>query len=158
VIESLSREKFEDFYDWLKKRPNEFPIENPKQLNPLYSEYKDNFGAIRRCKGSFKRLPLKLQDKLLGCIKIDGQHPERIEKFVELLYRSRSGFAHEVDNVSELDGHLVFDVVNGKRVVWQLPINTLPHAVEAGLLLHFNNDLPEHNQLLQGTPQKARCP
>jgi hypothetical protein len=158
VIESLSSEKFEDFYDWLKKRPSVFPIEDPKQLNPLYSKYKTEFGAIRRCMGFFKRLPQRLQDTLLSCIKISGEHPKRIEKFVELLYRTRSGFAHEVKNAAELDGHHVYDVVNGKRVVWQLPIDTLLHAVEIGLLLHFNNHWSEHNQPLQRTPRKARRP
>lgn len=52
----------------------------------------------------------------------------------------RSGFAHELDNAAELNGHHVITRSGGKTVVWKLPIGVLLEAFEVGLLTHFDSE------------------
>lgn len=137
IIESLSTDKFEDFYQWLTKE-DKFPIIDQKQLGSLYNTYKEEYGSIRKCKRFFTSLPSDVRNDLLRCIQHDRKPLEKIEWFVDLLYQARSRFAHGVDASTEFSGnHLAR--YRRKHVVWNLPIGKLLKAFEIGLLNHFNN-------------------
>lgn len=137
IVESLSTERFLDFDQWLKKRKDVFPILDQAQLDQLFQRYKDDFGAIRRCKKFFRSLPEDIQSRLQQSIKISGATLPTIDRFVDLIYQARSGFAHDIDNTTEFTG-VHFGSFRGKRTVWRLKIETLFEAFEIGLLNYFN--------------------
>jgi hypothetical protein len=138
IIESLSSEKFEDFYQWLRKHDDFLPISDKTQLDSYYQDYKKDFGAIRKCKQFFVSLPESLQEELKQSINIDGKPLATIERFAEMLYQARSGFAHEVQSTTEFSGNH-FGSFQGKRTHWKLRISRLLAAFEIGLLSHFKN-------------------
>lgn len=138
LIESLSNLDHRDFYHWLcdKKRMQPFPISDKEALESLYIKYKKDYGATRRCEKFFAGLPLNEQNALCEGLSINEKPTADIKKFTAYLYQMRSGFVHNGDLSSEIDGP---DFVLGKKNVVQstLTIDAIFHAFESGLLVHF---------------------
>lgn len=77
LIESLSDQKHQDFFDWLWQRDHRatFPISDHAALENLNQEYKASYGSIRRCVAFFSRLSPERQLILCGAFEIDGKTP-----------------------------------------------------------------------------------
>lgn len=162
IIESLSNERFLDFYEWLSKDKScEFPINEPKDLSPMYDEYKKRYGSIRKCKKFFNNcLPDYIKNELLSSVRTRKKSTEKstqlnnIEEFAALLYRERSNFAHEIENTGIFDGLYVF-CSDKKEELWELPIDTFLKAFEIGLLKHFKPDWKDTTaESDPGTPKR----
>ena len=85
LIESLSDEKFIDFYEFLirKKSCIPFPIDKI-QLQRFYKQYKDQFGSIKRCISFFRALSQDRQEDLISKLEIRETKPT-IENFAKYL-------------------------------------------------------------------------
>ena len=139
LIESLSDEQHQDFYEWLGTQDPKtlFPISDPNALLRLNEEYKATYGSIRRCVAFFSRLPQDRQRALQDSIRVNGNPLVSIKQVAEFLYNIRSKFVHEAQLVLELgdDSHL--SMKKGKVVEILLPINALLEAFEEGVLAYF---------------------
>jgi hypothetical protein len=141
IIESLSSEKFIDFFEWLVRRANKipFPIENKSTLQKHYNSYKKDYGAIRRCKGFFEALSEESKIEICKLITIDGKPLDSIEIFVELIYKSRSEFTHSTDISIEMGDWLHLGKYKEKTVLWKkFKFEYLLQIFEEGLVTHFN--------------------
>jgi hypothetical protein len=140
IIESLSEKKHVEFFSWLSKKEHKslFPI-NRSRLKNLHDEYKLEYGSIRRCKSFFANLSVPTQGKLRKSIIIDGKTVETIEKVVEMIYKVRSGFAHESSATLEISDIYCFSMENNKRVAWKLPMQLLQSSFEEGVMAHFQS-------------------
>ena len=141
LIESLSDEQHQDFYEWLKGK-GPFPISDKDALSELNEEYKASYGSIRRCVAFFERLPSERQNALCDAIRENGKPLASIKKVAEFLYNLRSVFVHEADFVLELDNMTVFSMRRNKVVQTTLPIETLLEVFEEGVLAYFAQGTP----------------
>lgn len=141
IIESLAEKKNIDFFFWLlgtaADRKELFPIANRPQLKNLYDEYKSEYGSTRSCKSFFANLSSSTKEKLCNSITINGKPVKSIEKFVAMLYTSRSGFAHECATSSEISNGVYIFRENNKEIVWKLPMRLLQRSFEEGIVAHF---------------------
>jgi hypothetical protein len=143
LIESLSDQRYQDFYEWLRARdvPTTFPIPDASALAKLNEEYKASFGSIRRCVAFFSRLPPERQQALCKAVSIDEEPLASVEKVAKFLYDLRSKFVHEAQLVLQLGDLLTFSTfsMKGQRIVEsQLSIGTLFDTFEEGILAYFN--------------------
>jgi hypothetical protein len=77
---------------------------------------------------------------LKSSITVNGQPLKTIEKVVDMLYKVRSNFAHEIENSAEVSGGFVIAKDGNKRIVWEnMNISLIQEAFEQGLLAHFNS-------------------
>ncbi len=136
IIESLSNEKYEDFFQWIMKDQSNFPIGDKHKLDVLYKNYKKDYGSIKKCKVFFASLSQPIQNELCHSVSLDGKPLVSIEHFANLLYRTRSSFAHEVGTTNIFSGNH-FEKYNKKLVRWKLEINRLLEIFEIGVLSHF---------------------
>jgi hypothetical protein len=139
LIESLSDESHQDFYEWLCSRDAEttFPIGDLVALTKLYEDYKKSYGSIRRCVAFFSRLSPERRQELCSSIKKDKKPLASIKKVAEFLYDKRCDFVHEARFVLSLVGHTVLSR-DGKKVVRvNLSLETLLDAFEEGVLAYF---------------------
>ena len=94
LIESLSDETHQDFYEWLCSRDPEttFPIRDLAALTKLYEDYKESYGSIRRCVAFFSRLSPERQQALCRSIKKDKKplHPSRRSQSFCMSYAASS--------------------------------------------------------------------
>jgi|CXWL01.1.fsa_nt_gi hypothetical protein len=141
IIESLSDKKYLDFLPWLleKDQKSLFPITERSRLQELYDEYKRDYGSIRRCKSFFANLSHPTKEKLRKSITIEGEPVKSIEKVVEMIYKVRSRFAHDIDNTAEISNSMSFSKENNKRVAWNLPMKLLQSSFEEGVMAHFQS-------------------
>jgi hypothetical protein len=133
LIESLSDEHHQDFYEWLYSREAEttFPIGDLAALRKLYKDYKNSYGSIRRCVAFFSRLSPEHQQTLCSSIKKDKKPLASIKKVAEFLYKKRSEFVHEARFVLSLVYHTALSI-DGEKIVEKLPPETsLDDFVEA---------------------------
>lgn len=138
LIESLSREKHEDFYEWLRKRDGAtFPITDKATLKLLYEEYKQTYGAIRRCIRFFDRLPPERQAELRAGFKVRGKPVPEIKTVAEFLYNLRSKFVHEGQFVLDIANMPVISRHKNADTVTEISIPCLLRAFEEGLLAYF---------------------
>ncbi len=154
IIESMSSEKHIDFFEWLVKKKNKipFPIENKSTLQNHYNCYKTDYGSIKKCKKFFEGLTEKTKNEICQLITIDQNPIESIEIFVELLYKSRSEFAHATDISIEIGNWMHFGKYKKKMAVWRhFRLEYLLEIFEEGLISHFNNhsNIKIHNKSLQ---------
>jgi hypothetical protein len=140
LIESLSDEKYQDFYEWLcREDPNTlYPISNRNALSVLNRKYKNSYGSIRRCVTFFQRLPTNRREELCNAIRVGGQTLASIEKVAEFLYDLRSKFVHEAELVLGLGELTYFSMKKEKVVQTELSIDTLLEAFEEGVLAYFH--------------------
>jgi hypothetical protein len=140
LIESLSDQRHQDFYEWLRERdaPTTFPIPDAIILAKLNEEYKASFGSIRRCVTFFKRLPPEQQQVLCKAVRVDGEPLASIEKVAKFLYDWRSKFVHEAHLVGVLSGLYTLSMQRGRVVETYLSIEILLESFEEGVLAYFN--------------------
>ena len=138
LIESLSSEKHEDFYDWLRKQEEiTFPIADKLELKSLYEKYKKTYGSIRRCITFFERLPPDRQAELKAGFKVEGKSKSEIKAVAEFLYNLRSKFVHEGDFVLDIANIPVLSLNNNKQTLTNISIPTLLRMFEEGVLAYF---------------------
>ena len=138
LIESLSSEKNEDFYGWLRKQGGEtFPIPDKPKLKSLYEEYKKTYGSIRRCVRFFERLPLTRQAELRSGFKVRGQPVSEIRAVAEFLYNLRSKFVHEGEFVLDIANIPVMSRHKNAETLTDISIPTLLRVFEEGVLAYF---------------------
>ena len=103
LIESLSEEKFVDFYQFIvnKKYCIQFPIIDKDKLDEVYRKYKEKFGSIKQCISFFEALPLERQHDLVSRLEIRGTEAS-IENLAKYLYELRSKFVHEAELVHHM--------------------------------------------------------
>ena len=138
LIEGLSDETHQDFYDWLlhQEQSVTFPIPDRAALDALYAKYKLTFGAIRRCVRFFERLPQPRLKQLCDAVRVNGKPMPSIKKLAEHLYRLRSEFVHEGRLVVQLSGSsLHFEGKRAVRTEFSMPL--LQTVFEEGVLAHF---------------------
>lgn len=140
LIESLSDEQYQDFYDWLRERhpKTTFPIRDASALATLNEEYKTSFGSIRRCIAFFNRLPAARQEALCKAISVDEKPLASIKKVAEFLYDLRSKFVHEARLVLQLGDCLALSMKGQRVVETRLSADTLLDTFEEGVLAYFN--------------------
>lgn len=140
LIESLSHQQHQDFYEWLceKDAQTTFPILDAAALATLNEEYKASFGSIRRCIAFFSRLPPERQQALCKAVSVDGRPLASIRKVADFLYDLRSKFVHEARLVLQLGDFLALSMKGQRVVETQLSVDTLLDTFEEGVLAYFN--------------------
>lgn len=140
LIESLSPERHEDFYEWLRKRDDvTYPISDKTVLKRLYEEYKQTYGSIRRCVRFFERLPAQRQDELRAGFIVRGKSVPEINAVAEFLYDLRSKFVHEGEFVLDIASMPVMSQHKNTYTVTNISIPCLLRAFEDGLLAYFRS-------------------
>jgi hypothetical protein len=138
LIESLSSEKHEDFYDWLQKQEDDtFPIADKLKLKSLYEKYKKTYGSIRRCVRFFERLPPARQSELRAGFKVRGKPVSEIKAVAEFLYNLRSKFVHEGEFVLDIANIPVMSRHKNAETLTDISIPTLLRMFEEGVLAYF---------------------
>lgn len=149
LIESLSDEKYQDFYSWLCEKDKEsklFPICGKEALSELYNEYNAVHGATRRCIAFFGHLSDDSQKELLDRIKVKKRSKEyersrpmkSIKEMVQFLYKLRSEFVHQVSLFNLGSGAVIIRIDDKTVAISTLDIAHLQTFFEEGLLVHFS--------------------
>ena len=140
LIESLSSEKHQDFYEWLGHNVGDiYPISDKSALKQLHEKYKATYGSIRRCVAFFERLSSAQQADLCNAIQIDGAAVKSIKDVAQFLYNLRSKFVHE--------GEFVLDIANvphmsrhkNANTLTTLSMSKLLEAFEEGVIAYFTH-------------------
>ncbi|MBI1815883.1 MAG: hypothetical protein HYR72_12965 [Deltaproteobacteria bacterium] len=141
LVESLSDEGHQDFYEWLCGEDPErtFPVGDPAALRTLYERYKASYGSVRRCIAFFDRLPQPRKEALCNAIHLDGIPVSSIKKVAEFLYDLRSKFVHEGRLALQVSDTSVFSQRKEKVVRTELTITGLLEAFEEGVLAYFGD-------------------
>lgn len=136
LIESLSKENFIEFYQFMKMRRSKisFPIEDKDSLDEIYKQYKKEYGSIQQCVSFFNKLPLDQQNLMVSRIQIKKGEPT-IEKLVKYLYTLRSKYVHE----AEFNLQISQGTVINNETICRLSINDTMYFFEKGLIQHFLN-------------------
>ncbi len=139
LIESLSNEKYIDFYQFIVRRKSEipFPIKNKKALDPFYERYKADYGSIKKCVAFFRALSPARQNALISRLK--GTDPS-IESLSKFLYELRSKFVHEAELIHHMSGGTSISFKGNETIVCKLSINDALKFFEEGLIEHFKNN------------------
>ncbi len=138
LIESLSEDKFIDFYTFLSRKKSQikFPIVDKQQLSKYYSRYKDEFGSIRCCISFFRALSPEKQQALISRLEVEGTEPT-IENLVKFLYDLRSRVVHEAEIVLHMSAEMSIGYQTKKIIVCNLSIQDAMRFFEEGLIVHF---------------------
>lgn len=140
LIESLGGPKHVDFYEWLHKRKDVFPIDSPKNLADLHREYKAVYGSIRRITAFFKRLDSVHAKRLCDLIKTNGKSLASIDKFSMYLYEMRSKFAHEGEFALAINGGFARRTLSiKKKIISSMRLEDIYEAFELGVIAHFRS-------------------
>ncbi|GGX76871.1 hypothetical protein GCM10007386_05090 [Pseudoduganella dura] len=143
LIESLSSEKHEDFYEWIKKEEGDvFPINDKSKLKSLYESYKLSYGSIRRCVSFFERLSPARQARLRSGFKLNGEPASDIKVVAQYLYNLRSKFVHECELVLEIASIPVMSRHKSAVTFTDISIPILLQAFEEGVLAYFSSTPP----------------
>lgn len=138
LVESLSAEKHQDFYDWLGRIEEEiYPITDKAALKALYESYKSTFGSIRRCVTFFERLSSAQQAILCGSIQIDGASLNSVKDVAQFLYNLRSKFVHEGKFVLDIANVPVMSRHKNSNTLTSLSMPKLLEAFEEGVIAYF---------------------
>lgn len=138
LIESLSEEKFIDFYQFIttKKFGIQLPISDRTGLDYVYEKYKEKFGSIKRCISFFRALSPERQQMLVSLLKVNGSHPS-IENLAQYLYDLRSRFVHEAELVHPISQGTMVSRKGEKLIVCTLSIKDAMLFFEEGLIEQF---------------------
>lgn len=141
LIESLSTEKFVDFYQFLirKKFGIPFPITAKEALDQFYESYKADYGSIKKCIAFFRALSPARQDALISRLEVRGTDPS-IENLAKFLFELRSKFVHEAELVHHMVGATSISFKGKKTIVCKLAISDTLTFFEEGLIEHFSNN------------------
>lgn len=139
LIESLSSEKHQDFYEWLGHVGDEiYPIVGKAALKQLHERYKATFGSIRRCVAFFERLSSRQQVELCNSIQIDGAPVKSVKDVALFLYNLRSKFVHEGEFVLDIANVPVMSRHKKANTLTALSMPKLLEAFEEGVIAYFN--------------------
>lgn len=141
LIESLSNEKFVDFYQFLVRRKSAipYPINDKKELDPIYERYKADYGSIKKCIAFFKALSPERQHALISRLEVRGTDPS-IESLAKFLYELRSKFVHEAELVHHMVGGTSLSFKGKETIVCKLSIKDALIFFEEGLIAYFNHN------------------
>jgi hypothetical protein len=143
LIESLSAEKHQDFYEWLIDNPvGLYPITDVASLKVHHEKYKTTFGSIRRCVAFFDRLSPNRKTELCGSIKINGKPAKSINAVAQFLYNLRSKFVHEGEFVLDIADTPVLSRHKIGSTLTELSMPHLLNAFEEGVVAYFSNATP----------------
>ena len=140
LIESLSEQKHQDFFRWLRsysKTNGAFPIESISTLDGLFIKYNSAHGATNFCVGFFERLPDELQAVLMREIQVRGKSVSTVKRAVQVLYGLRSRFVHEGNLLAQLSDRPVISTIKEKVYLFNISISKIAELFEQALLLHF---------------------
>jgi hypothetical protein len=138
LIESLSTERHQDFYEWLgHEGPSLYPIRDKVALREAYAQYKLTYGSIRRCVAFFERLSKHHQAKLRASFKVDGEAAKTMKEIAQFLYTLRSKFVHEGELVLDIASIPVMSRHKGAITLTGLSIPDLLQAFEEGVIEYF---------------------
>lgn len=138
LIESLSTDRHQDFYEWLGHQgPSIYPVRDKANLRDLYEKYKLTYGAIRRCVAFFERLPMRHQEKLRASFQFDGEPAKTMKEVAQFLYTLRSKFVHESELVLHIARIRVMSRQKGVITLTGLSIPDLLEAFEEGVIEYF---------------------
>ncbi len=138
LIESLSSEKHQDFYEWLGQAGNaSFPIADKAALRELHEQYKATFGSIRRCIAFFERLTPARQERLRASIQIDREPVKTVKEVAQFLYNLRSKFVHEGEFVLDIANMPVMSRHKNANTLTSLSMPNLLEAFEEGVVAYF---------------------
>lgn len=138
LIESLSKDRFIDFYQFLVRRKSgvKLPISDRARLDELYEKYKAEFGAIQRCISFFRMLSPNRQRDLISRLNVRGTAAS-IENLAKYLYELRSKFVHEAELVHHMSEGKSISWKDGNLVVCTLSIKDAMTFFEEGLIENF---------------------
>ena len=138
LIESLSEEKYIDFYQFLVRRKShiQFPIDNRVKLDEHYRNYKAEFGSIQRCVSFFSALSVDRQRELVSRLEVRGTKAS-IENMAKYLYDLRSTFVHEAELVHHMSFGTSVSWKSGHMVICKLSIKDAMAFFEEGIIEHF---------------------
>ena len=138
LIESLSRQRHQDFCEWMGHQGQGiFPIRDKSALRRLYEGYKVTYGAIRRCVAFFERLSEHRQAKLRASIQVDGAPAKTMKDVAQFLYNLRSKFVHEGELVLDIAAIPVMSRHKDAVTLTGLSIPNLLEAFEEGVIEYF---------------------
>lgn len=139
LIESLSSEKHQDFYEWLGHVAEDiYPITDKAALKQHHERYKATFGSIRRCVAFFERLPPRRQAELRDSLKIDGAPVKSVKDVAQFLYNLRSKFVHEGKFVLDIANVPVMSRHKNANTLTALSMPNLLSAFEEGVVAYFS--------------------
>ncbi len=136
LIESLSKENFIDFFQFMKMKKSKisFPIKDKDSLDEIYKQYKKEYGSIQQCVSFFNKLPLDQQNLMVSRIQIKNGEPT-IEGLAKHLYMLRSKYVHEAKfNLQVSRGTVI-----NNEVICKLSIDDTMNFFEKGLIQYFLN-------------------
>ena len=140
LIESLSSEKHQDFYEWLGHVGDTiYPVSNKAALKQLYKKYKATFGSIRRCVAFFERLSSAQRADLCNSIQIDGAPVKSVKGVAQFLYNLRNKFVHEGEFVLDIANVPVMSQHKNANTLTALSMPRLLEAFEEGVVAYFNH-------------------
>jgi hypothetical protein len=140
LIESLSMEKHQDFYEWLGHMGGDiYPISDRGALKQLHENYKTTFGSIRRCVAFFERLSSEQQADLCNSIQIDGAAMKSVKGVAQFLYNLRSKFVHEGVIVLDIANVPVMSRHKNAITVTTLSMPNLLEGFEEGVVAYFTS-------------------
>jgi hypothetical protein len=132
---------FKDFYEWLRKS-GAFPIQNQQALDPLYEQYKGEFGVRHKMVLFFQGLDDSSKREIESWIKVKRQSVA-IEKLAKMLYDIRSEFVHEARIIVDLGGLTTVSADprhKGREIT--LTLEQVERVFERGVLLRFGYAAP----------------
>lgn len=138
LIESLQEKEFMDFYSFFVRRKTnvKFPINDKKELDHWYRQYKREFGSIYQSVQFFSALSTQRKADLIKNLEVKNAKPT-IENLSKYLYNLRSKFVHEAELVVNMSGRTTISRFGKKFVICKLSIRKLMEFFEEGLILHF---------------------
>lgn len=140
LIESLQEMEFMDFYSFLVRRKSnvKFPINDKKELDRWYRQYKREFGSIHQSVKFFKSLNIQKKSELIKNLEIQNVKPT-IENLSKYLYNLRSKFVHEAELIVNISGRTTISRYGKKVVICKLSIRNLMKFFEEGLITYFTS-------------------
>lgn len=138
LIESMQEREFIDFYSFLVRRKTnvKFPINDKKELEQLYRQYKCEFGSIHQSVKFFKSLNTQKKSELMKNLEIKNVKPT-IENLSKYLYNLRSKFVHEAELIVNISGQTTISRYGKKVVICKLSLGNLMKYFEEGLIKYF---------------------
>jgi hypothetical protein len=138
LIESLQEREFMDFFSFLVRRKNnvKFPINDKKELDRWYRQYKREFGSIHQSVKFFKSLNPQKKSELIKNLEIKNVKPT-IENLSKYLYNLRSKFLHEAELIVNISGRTTISRYGKEVVICKLSIKNLMKFFEEGLITYF---------------------
>jgi hypothetical protein len=147
LIESLHREPFIEFYEYLVREKSNitFPIKDKEELSCYFRKYKSEFGSIQQSMTFFKSLAERHQSAILKKLEITDSKAT-IEDISKYLYEVRSQFVHEAKLIVNMSGTITVSKHRNKSIISKLSLEDLMLFFEQGLITYFKNRQNSRNR------------